>query len=119
MSSQRLTYRSLFASQPWDGIEKAERWSVHDVASWDEGYICARLASPGQSSTALSSSSSAGSTGPESDAPNYRKLIHAVLDAKKSALLRSPHVIDFLSSRQRALTDYKRQTELFSVTMNK
>ncbi|CAH8837301.1 unnamed protein product [Trichobilharzia szidati] len=74
---------------------------------------------PGQSSTALSSSSSAGSTGPESDTPNYRKLIHAVLDAKKSALLRSPQVIDFLSSRQRALTDYKRQTELFSVTMNK
>ncbi|VDQ07033.1 unnamed protein product [Trichobilharzia regenti] len=21
-------------------MEKAERWSVHDVASWDEGFLC-------------------------------------------------------------------------------
>uniref|UniRef100_A0A095A800 Uncharacterized protein n=1 Tax=Schistosoma haematobium TaxID=6185 RepID=A0A095A800_SCHHA len=67
----------------------------------------------------LSSSSSAGSIGPESGSPNYRKLIHAVLDAKKSALLRSPSVIQFLVSQQRSLTEYKRQTELFCVTMNR
>ncbi|XP_018645314.1 hypothetical protein Smp_090340 [Schistosoma mansoni] len=60
-----------------------------------------------------------GSTGPESGSPNYRKLIHAVLDAKKSALLRSPSVIHFLVSQQRSLTEYKRQTELFCVTMNR
>ncbi|CAH8472393.1 unnamed protein product [Schistosoma turkestanicum] len=68
----------------------------------------------------LSSSSSAGSTGPESTgSPNYRILIHAVLDAKKSALLRSPSVVHFLTSQQRSLTEYKRQTELFCVTMNR
>ncbi|VDP01000.1 unnamed protein product [Schistosoma margrebowiei] len=46
-------------------------------------------------------------------------MIHAVLDAKKSALLRSPSVIQFLVSQQRSLTEYKRQTELFCVTMNR
>nr|AET86979.1 hypothetical protein [Schistosoma japonicum] len=67
----------------------------------------------------LSSSSSAGSTVPESGLPNYRKLIYAVLDAKTSALLRSPSVIHFLSNQQHSLTEYKRQTELFCVTMNR
>ncbi|KAH8858918.1 hypothetical protein KSF78_0006744 [Schistosoma japonicum] len=67
----------------------------------------------------LSSSSSAGSTVPESGLPNYRKLIYAVLDAKTSALLRSPSVIHFLTNQQHSLTEYKRQTELFCVTMNR
>ncbi|CAH8499577.1 unnamed protein product [Schistosoma rodhaini] len=77
------------------------------------------IANSSTNSGPLSSSSSAGSTGPESGSPNYRKLIHAVLDAKKSALLRSPSVIHFLVSQQRSLTEYKRQTELFCVTMNR
>ncbi|CAH8490817.1 unnamed protein product [Schistosoma mattheei] len=77
------------------------------------------IANSSTNSGPLSSSSSAGSIGPESGSPNYRKLIHAVLDAKKSALLRSPSVIQFLVSQQRSLTEYKRQTELFCVTMNR
>ncbi|CAH8493259.1 unnamed protein product [Heterobilharzia americana] len=78
------------------------------------------VSNPVTNSDPLSSSSSAGSTGPESSGlPNYRKLIHAVLDAKKSTLLRSPSVVHLLSSQQRSLSEFKQQTELFCITMNR
>ncbi|TGZ69216.1 hypothetical protein CRM22_003859 [Opisthorchis felineus] len=71
-----------------------------------------------------SSSSGGGSTctgNPTGDpsSPNYKKLIEAVLDAKKSELLRSPSVCAYLESRQRALAEFKRRTELFCVDLGK
>ncbi|VDP94933.1 unnamed protein product [Echinostoma caproni] len=55
----------------------------------------------------------------ESSAPNYAKLIQAVLDTKKAALLRSPEVVAHLQRQQRTLAEYKRQTELFCADMRK
>ncbi|CAL8072843.1 unnamed protein product [Calicophoron daubneyi] len=82
------------------------------------------LYTPPSGSGPLSSSSSAGSaclgtSGPEDNSPNYKKLIEAVLDAKKSALLRSPAVVAYLEGQQRSLEEFKRQNELFRVEMGK
>ncbi|KAF5405962.1 hypothetical protein PHET_00556 [Paragonimus heterotremus] len=83
-----------------------------------DGPVCTTTSTSGP----LSSSSSGGgstcagnSVRESSSSPNYKKLIEAVLDAKKSALLRSPSVMAYLESQQRSLAEFKRRTELFCV----
>ncbi|KAA3681165.1 uncharacterized protein DEA37_0003004 [Paragonimus westermani] len=83
-----------------------------------DGPVCTTTSTSGplSSSSSGGGSTCAGTSARESSSsPNYKKLIEAVLDAKKSALLRSPSVMAYLESQQRSLAEFKRRTELFCV----
>ncbi|KAF7262007.1 hypothetical protein EG68_00712 [Paragonimus skrjabini miyazakii] len=83
-----------------------------------DGPVCTTTSTSGplSSSSSGGGSTCAGNSARESSSsPNYKKLIEAVLDAKKSALLRSPSVMAYLESQQRSLAEFKRRTELFCV----
>ncbi|KAF6779806.1 hypothetical protein AHF37_00623 [Paragonimus kellicotti] len=83
-----------------------------------DGPVCTTTSTSGplSSSSSGGGSTCAGNSARESsNSPNYKKLIEAVLDAKKSALLRSPSVMAYLESQQRSLAEFKRRTELFCV----
>ncbi|CAH8525817.1 unnamed protein product [Dicrocoelium dendriticum] len=85
-----------------------------------------QLATTASTNGPLSSSSSGGgstcnggTSARETNTPNYHKLIEAVLDTKKLALLRSPAVISFLEDRQRSLAEFKIKTESFCSELGK